>query len=228
MVAFLKTSYRRARKFFKRTKPADGAESLRDRFTGVYQSAAWGSSESLSGPGSERNSGSVRQALIALTQIVEKHEIRSVADIPCGDFNWMPEFLEKHPSVAYAGYDIVGGLISQNRKSNPAFNFHVLDITEQVPPRADLIFSKDLVNHLMDKDVWKALANMIRSGSTYVMITSNSVSTPNEDLPRNVGGMSRLLNLRTAPFSLPTPVYEDGYLAMWRTEDLVSVLDQKP
>jgi len=228
MIAFLKTSYRRARKFLRKAKPADGAESLRARFTGVYRSAAWGSSESLSGPGSERNSGSVRQALVALSQIVEKYEIRSVADIPCGDFNWMPEFLEKHPSVAYAGYDIVGGLISQNRKSNPAFNFHVLDITEQVPPRADLIFSKDLVNHLMDKDVWKALANMVRSGATYVMITSNSVSTPNEDLPRNVGGMSRLLNLRTEPFSLPTPVYEDGYLAMWRTEDLVSVLDHKP
>lgn len=228
MIAFLKTSYRRARKFLRKAKPADGAEGLRARFTGVYRSAAWGSSESLSGPGSERNSGSVRQALVALSQIVEKYEIRSVADIPCGDFNWMPEFLEKHPSVAYAGYDIVGGLISQNRKSNPAFNFHVLDITEQVPPRADLIFSKDLVNHLMDKDVWKALANMVRSGATYVMITSNSVSTPNEDLPRNVGGMSRLLNLRTEPFSLPTPVYEDGYLAMWRTEDLVSVLDHKP
>lgn len=139
----------------------------------------------------------------------------------------MPEFLEKHPLVAYAGYDIVGGLISQNRKSHPAAKFYVLDITEQVPPRADLIFSKDLVNHLLDRDVWKALANMIRSGATYLMITSNSVSTPNEDLPRNVGGMSRLLNLRTEPFNFPTPIYEDGYLAVWRTEDLVFVLDHK-
>lgn len=139
----------------------------------------------------------------------------------------MPEFLEKHPSVAYAGYDIVSGLISQNRKSHPAVKFYVLDITEQVPPRADLIFSKDLVNHLLDRDVWKALANMIRSGATYVMITSNGVSTPNEDLPRNVGGMSRLLNLRTEPFSFPTPIYEDGYLAVWLTEDLVFVLDHK-
>lgn len=211
----------------RQAKPADAAESLRARFTGVYRSAAWGSSESLSGPGSERNSGSVRQALIALSQIVEKYEVRSVADIPCGDFNWMPEFLEKHPSVAYAGYDIVGGLVSQNRKSHPSVKFYVLDITEQVPPRADLIFSKDLVNHLLDRDVWKALANMIRSGATYLMITSNSVSTPNEDLPRNVGGMSRLLNLRTEPFSFPTPIYEDGYLAVWRTEDLVFVLDHK-
>ncbi|MEW6538096.1 MAG: class I SAM-dependent methyltransferase [Pseudomonadota bacterium] len=227
MIAFLKTSYRRLRKFLRKAKPANGAESLRARFTGVYRSAAWGSSESLSGPGSERNSGSVRQALIALSQIVEKYEVRSVADIPCGDFNWMPEFLEKHPSVAYAGYDIVGGLVSQNRKSHPAVKFYVLDITEQVPPRADLIFSKDLVNHLLDRDVWKALANMIRSGATYLMITSNSVSTPNEDLPRNVGGMSRLLNLRTEPFSFPTPIYEDGYLAVWRTEDLVFVLDHK-
>lgn len=227
MIAFLKTSYRRLRKFLRKAKPANGAESLRARFTGVYRSAAWGSSESLSGPGSERNSGSVRQALIALSQIVEKYEVRSVADIPCGDFNWMPEFLEKHPSVAYAGYDIVGGLVSQNRKSHPAVKFYVLDITEQVPPRADLIFSKDLVNHLLDRDVWKALANMIRSGATYLMITSNSVSTPNEDLPRNVGGMSRLLNLRTEPFSFPTPIYEDGYLAVWRTKDLVFVLDHK-
>ena len=67
---------------------------------------------------------------------------------------------------------------------------------------------------------------MVRSGATYVMITSNKVSTPNEDLPRNVGGMSRILNLRTAPFNFPTPIYEDGYLAVWRAEDLAFVLDR--
>lgn len=117
-------------------------------------------------------------------------------------------------------------VISNNRKSHRSTSFNVLDITTEIPPRADLVFSKDLVNHLLDADVWRSVANMVRSGSTYLMITSNGVSTPNEDLPRNIGGMSRLLNLRKPPFDFPLPLYDDGYLAMWRTEDLAFVLDR--
>lgn len=139
----------------------------------------------------------------------------------------MPEFLEAHPDIDYYGYDIVSELISKNRHTYPEWDFEVLDLTRKAPPQADLIFSKDLLNHLTERDVWRALANLVLSGSTYVMATSNGVPIPNVDLSKNVGGASRVLNLQTPPYSFPPPLYDDGYLAMWRTTDLVFVLERR-
>lgn len=222
---FRKRLLGRIRKFWVKAAPAE-PENLKVRFTGVYRRREWGLSESASGPGSALDSGSVRQALLVLPKIIKTYDIRSIADVPCGDFNWMPEFLMAHPEIAYTGYDIVDDLVSENRRRYPDVSFCSLDITTQVPARADLIFSKDMVNHLLDDDVWKAIANMIRSGAGYLLITSNSDPVPNEELPCNIGGMSRVLNLRVAPYDFPPPLYDDGYLALWRTKDLAFVLDR--
>jgi len=200
-------------------------KDLKERFTYVYKGGGWGSAESLSGPGSERESGSVKQAIIALGEALRTHDIKSIADIPCGDFNWMPTFLEQHPGISYAGYDIVDEIIAGNRARHQERSFTQLDITRETPGYADLVFSKDMLNHLTDKDCWAALANMVRSGATYLMATSNA-GFENEDLPLDFGGMSRLQNLRAAPFNFPEPLYEDGYLAMWRTADLSFLLDK--
>jgi hypothetical protein len=226
MTLSLKRLRSRTRKLLGLNKTMRRHETLKGRFTGVYETGGWGSPESLSGPGSTLDSDSVRQTMIALPHIVSTYGVRSIADIPCGDFNWMPRFLDAHPDLAYAGYDIVDGLIARNRAAHPTRSFTVLDITSEIPPRADLIFSKDMLNHLLDADVWKAVANMVRSGSPYLMLTSNGVSEPNVDLPVNIGGMSRVLNLRTAPFNFPTPLYDDGYLAVWRNEDLAFTMDR--
>ncbi|WP_438851608.1 hypothetical protein [Brevundimonas nasdae] len=138
----------------------------------------------------------------------------------------MSTFQTQHPNITYTGYDIVRPLIAENRKIYPNQNFIALDITTQAPACADMVFSKDLVNHLLECDVWRALANMVRSGATYLLITSNGDPIPNRELPANVSGASRLLNLRTPPYNFPTPLYDDGYLAMWRTADLDFVTDE--
>jgi len=216
----------RLRKFLGLGKPGRSHRNLKARFSHVYRTRAWASEQSASGPGSDRNSGSVRQACIALNRVVRDHGIRSIADAPCGDFNWMPDFLSDHPGIDYVGYDIVDEMIAANRAKHPRHRFVALDITRRAPERADLIFSKDMVNHLLERDVWRALANMVRSGSTYLLITSNSDPNPNMDLAENFGGMSRTLNLRTAPYSFPPPLYDDGYLALWRIADLNFVLER--
>ena len=226
MKLFLKRLRSRIRKRLGIGMPPKAHRDLKTRFTYVYRGNVWQSPESASGPGSDVSSGSVRQARIALAQVVRDHDIRSIADVPCGDFNWMPRFLEERPEVGYVGYVIVAPLIAANRMAYPERTFRVLDITRKVPKRADLLFSKDLVNHLLERDVWRAVANMVRSGATYLMITSNGDHVSNAELPENVGGMSRLLNLQAAPYDFPPPIYYDGYLAMWRTEDLAFVLDR--
>lgn len=225
MTLFLKRLRSRTRKLLGIGKRPKAHRNLKARFTHVYRGKTWKSSESASGPGSTLDSGSVRQALIALAQVVSVHNIQSIADLPCGDFNWMPSFLKQNPKIDYIGYDIVDALIAANRRAFPGYAFHALDITHEIPARADLIFSKDLVNHLLERDVWSAVANMVRSGADYVMITSNSDPVPNIELPENVAGSSRPLNLQIWPYDFPTPLYDDGYLVMWRSQDLAFVLD---
>ncbi len=193
------------------------------RFTTLFTKARWVSLESASGPGSDRESECVAHAIAVLAKVARDFGIRSLADVPCGDFNWMGLFLEDHPGIDYVGYDIVDALVAQNRAANTDRRFEVLDITVEVPPPADLMFSKDLVNHLFERDVWSALRNMAASGSRYLMITSNT-GYENSELELLTPRSSRHLDLAAWPYLLPEPVYADGYLSMWRTEAVAARL----
>jgi len=192
---------------------------LKDRFTEVFLYNHWGDSESASGWGSRRDSPSVKAALEALRFITQKYEISSMNDIPCGDFNWIHEFLNEFPKIGYRGFDIVDPLIERNRQLFPQFNFGVLDVTSDIPPKADLIFCKDLVNHLTHSDIARAVGNMKASGSTYLLATNN-FGFQNVELPENTGGASRHLDLTAAPFNFPAPIWNTHYLALWRLADL--------
>lgn len=196
------------------------------RFSEVYQSRLWGSEESVSGPGSERSAGAVRHSLQVLDTVIREHGIRSMADIPCGDFNWMPELLAAHPDLGYVGYDVVPELIRENRLRYPARDFRPLDIAQAVPTRADLVFSKDLLNHLGEADVWAALENMVTSGAEWLLVTTNR-GFDNVDLEPTQPHASRHLNLEAPPYSLPAPVSGDHYLLLYRMADVARRLAER-
>jgi hypothetical protein len=193
--------------------------TLRGRFARYYETNYWRDPESRSGPGSRRDSGQVTDALAALAMMVCEHDVRSVADIPCGDFNWMPLFLEAWPSVDYQGFDIVPAVVADNRARHPGRRFAVLDVTREVPPRVDLIFCKDLLNHLCHEDVRAALANMRRSGSRF-LLASNNFGVENVELPRLGRTNSRHLDITAPPFSCARPIWNTHYLGLWRLSEL--------
>lgn len=196
-----------------------GFESgLKERFTEVYHYNLWGDRETRSGSGSRRDSSSVADTLRALEMAVERFAIRSIADIPCGDFNWIGTFLDQHPDVSYVGYDIVEPLIAGNRKKNPRYEFRLLDITASVPPRADLILCKDLLNHLPNEDVHKALANFAASGSQF-LLASNNFGYKNSEIFWNWGSESRHLDITTPPFNYAAPVWTKKGLGLWQLSD---------
>lgn len=216
-------------KWFGRKAPALAPASeltLQDRFTQVYDQRMWASAESASGPGSELASGSVRHSIETLRRMVRELGVRSLTDVPCGDFNWMPEFLKEHPEIDYVGYDIVAPMIAANRQRWPERNFAVLDITREVPRGSDLLFSKDMLNHLAEKDVWAALANMIASGSRYVMATNNQ-GFENEELEPSMAHASRFLDLFAAPYLMPPPLYNDHYLILWERDVLAARMAER-
>jgi trans-aconitate methyltransferase len=193
--------------------------ALRAQFTLVHKKNLWGSGESRSGWGSERGTSAVVIAEKAIEAAVANHGVRSINDIPCGDFNWMPDVLARLEPLSYRGFDIVKAVVARNKERHPDREFRLFDITVDVPPAADLIFCKDLFNHLRDEDVNRAIANMRRSGSTF-LLASNNPGFANAPLP-NAPGASRHLDITAAPFCYGAPLWTlDGYMSLWRLADM--------
>jgi len=195
------------------------SQTLRSRFTTVYDQGLWGVSETRSGFGSVKGSQWVAIAEEAIRKAVGEHGVRSINDIPCGDFNWMPDVLAGLGPIRYIGFDIVAEALARNKDRFPQYEFRVLDITSQVPPAADLIFCKDLLNHLTDADVTRALDNMRRSGSKF-LLASNNPGYENAPLPETPNA-SRHLDITAPPFNQPPPLWSVAdYMSLWRLADL--------
>ena len=188
-------------------------------FTHIYDTNYWRDSESRSGPGSRRNSGSAQHTLKMLATFTERYAIRTIADIPCGDCNWIGAYLDAWPSVEYVGFDVVDKLIQRNRETFPARRFAQLDIVISVPPRFDLILCKDLLNHLETSEITEAIANMRRSGSKY-LLASNNFGYRNTRMFRSRFRSSRHVDITTAPFHYPAPLWHDHYLGLWALADM--------
>lgn len=146
-------------------------------------------------------------------------------DAPCGDMTWMPLLLRELTTgseyvLDYTGVDIVEELLSANRAllddvHKLSYRFIHRDLAEQAPPRSDIIFCKDLVNHLCFADIFNVLSGFNESGSNYLLITSNR-GHQNLDAKIMRGNQSRHINLEGPPFLLPPPQWSDRYLALWQ------------
>lgn len=169
-------------------------------FSKVYRNNEWWEGESKSGPGSGMTQ--TRRLREELPLLVKELSVRTFLDAPCGDFYWMKEVAL---DVEYIGGDIVKQLIKDNRKKFKSRNrkFIVLDITKDQIPKVDLIFCRDGLVHLSFEEIWRALRNFKRSGSTYLLTTTFTAWEASIDIPT---GMHRPLNLQLPPFNFPEPL----------------------
>jgi len=188
----------------------------------------WGSQESASGYGSEIRS--TENLIMELPNLFRMNGIRSILDIPCGDFNWMKKI--DLSAFDYIGGDIVKELISENseRYSSNNIKFVTLNIISDVLPPMDLIFVRDCFVHLSYSDIHCAIANIKKSGCKYLMATTFEKTRVNYDI---ITGGWRPINLLDKPFNFPEPVYilaenctegngkyKDKSMGLWLIEDL--------
>lgn len=201
-------------------------------FTRIYHGNAWGDPESSSGTGSNlQQTATLRAQLISLLNDLG---IRSVLDIPCGDFNWMKDVVYSL-TVTYIGADIVTQLIDRNnaRFGTDNISFTRLDILCDPLPRCDLVLCRDCLVHFNSSAAARAIDNLKRSGATFLLVTHFSGDRQFKDI---LTGEWHPVNLLKAPFNFPEPLhllnegcqeagglYGDKCLALYYVKDIPSL-----
>lgn len=227
-----RTSRNTQRRFRRRVSRGLPGDSIERRFARIYRMNAWRGDESRCGPGSSLEETAVVRA--ELPRIVHSLGVRTLLDIPCGDFFWMKEV--PLDLDAYIGAEVISRLVHENtdRFGAPNRSFVCLDVRKDPLPRADLVLCRDCLDHLSIADVRRALINIVRSGSTYLLATTYPDREANHDIQ---SGEWRPLNLSRPPFGLPDPIeivnersakpgYPDKSLGLWRIRDIgVSILE---
>lgn len=175
--------------------------SVEERFTWIYNTNHWMSNQSVSGSGSTLNyTQNVRKELPAL---IQKLEVNSVFDAPCGDFNWMA-LVVAEAKVSYTGADIVAPLIEnlQRTRGAPNVRFLHLNLIEEPHPRADLMICRDLLFHLSFSDAFSVLRKFVESGSSYILTTTHVFEHGEQNRDIETGDF-RIIDLLAPPFGLP-------------------------
>ncbi|MEY3423254.1 MAG: hypothetical protein RIR48_3584 [Bacteroidota bacterium] len=172
-------------------------------FTQIYAENFWSNKESISGPGSTFE---VTKTLIySINQLISNYNIKSVLDVPCGDFNWMKNIDFKE--IQYIGGDIVDDLILSNierYKHHPNTKFITIDIIKDDLPKSDLLIVRDCLVHFSNEDIQKAITNIKKSSCKYLLTTTFLNCKSNQDITT---GEWRKINLQIAPFNLSSPDY---------------------
>ena len=194
-------------------------------FAEIYHNKVW-TGESYSGPGSDLEQ--TRLVRKALEKLIVDYNIKTLLDVPCGDWFWMKVMdLSK---VTYVGGDIVDEIIRGNQQYDGGnISFQFINLLESEIAAYDLVLCRDCLVHFSYRDVRKALHNLINSGSHYLLTTT----FPGRRNYNIITGDWRPIDLQTKPFNLPNPLmvinegctemngnYADKSLALWDLREL--------
>ncbi|TBG24185.1 glycosyltransferase [Rhizobium leguminosarum] len=212
------------------TVNASLSQELKHRFSQIYDKNIFGGRLSRSGEGSDL----VQTAVIRreLSGLVKELGVETFLDAPCGDWYWM-----QHTTLGlkkYIGVDIVEALVAKNQSQfgNDSTSFQYANLTADALPKVDMIFSRDCLVHLSFDDAKRILANFKQSGSRYLLTTTFTDRSTNNDLTGR-DGFWRPLNMQLPPFNFPPPLklinedcteqrgqYADKCLGLWLLDDI--------
>lgn len=170
-------------------------------FTKIYQSAAWGKDSEgngTSGPGSIPNNAI--PYLNFLADFLKTHNITSVVDFGCGDFqiggsiDW--------GSTHYLGLDVVESVIKRNSEKygSNSIQFQTLSGSYDTIPAADLLIVKDVLMHLPLSEVHH-LVSQFKKFKYIITMHDVDRSGKNQNYEIEAGGF-RPLSLKAYPFLL--------------------------
>jgi SAM-dependent methyltransferase len=184
--------------FFARSA-VDRQSPLTQTFNRIYTDGNWGrdaAGEGTSGTGSTLEI--TRQYRAYLHDFIKTHHVRSIVDAGCGD--WTFSSTIDWADASYLGVDIASDVIDAVRRKHEKgrITFRVGDITEELPA-ADLLISKDVLQHLPNALVHKFIRNNLKKGKYKWVLLTNDRGGVNGD---TVPGGYRAINLAAPPFDV--------------------------
>lgn len=168
---------------------------MREAFEKVYATNEW---HYGSGEGSLRRH--TRGYVQFLQQFLKEHDIRSVVDMGCGD--WQFSRYIDWTGIQYRGFDLVQSVIEKNQKSfsKPNIEFVLYDGNFDSLPEADLLIAKDVLQHLSQENIMRFLPTLKRFPMSLITNCVNPRGlTENKQI---VDGEFRYLDLRLSPYHL--------------------------
>lgn len=180
------------------------------KFEYIYKLNYWKSGKSLSKSGYGSELENTKQIIKSLSKFIKNHRIKTILDIPCGDFNWFQKM--EFNDLEYTGADVVEEIIKNNNKKyrQKNINFKVLDVLNDNLGNYDLIFNRDCLIHFNDKEIFQVLKNISKTKSKFFATTTYFNSKVNNESKLNDNW--RPLNLMINPFNLNNPIefLDDG------------------
>lgn len=165
--------------------------STKGVFNKIYQESAWGVSHEdgqqfFSGPGSH-DEKIVGAYVGAVTKFLQSFEQKpNVVDLGCGDFNVGSKL--RPYCQGYIACDIVDALIDFNKSKFQALgvDFRVLDMTAEPLPQGEVVFIRQVLQHLSNKQI-KRVVPKIQENFKFLVLTEHLPHaqnfTPNKDKP---------------------------------------------
>ena len=172
---------------------------LTNTFNRIYAEGTWG--RDVAGKGTSGTGSTLeitREYRAYLEDFIKTHNIKSVVDAGCGD--WTFSSAIDWGGASYLGVDIASDVIAavRARHEKPNVKFQVGDITDDLPA-ADLLISKDVLQHLSNTLVHNFIENNLRKGKYKWVILTNDRGSKNSDVEN---GGYRAIDLSAPPFDV--------------------------
>jgi len=172
---------------------------LTDTFNRIYAEGAWG--KDVAGKGTSGTGSTLeitREYRAYVEDFMKTHNVKSVVDAGCGDWSFSSAI--EWGDASYLGVDIASDVIAavRNKYEKGRITFQVGDITDELPA-ADLLISKDVLQHLSNTLVHKFIRNNLRKGKYKWVILTNDRGTSNRDV---ASGGYRAIDLAAPPFEV--------------------------
>jgi SAM-dependent methyltransferase len=172
---------------------------LTNTFNRIYAEGTWG--RDVAGKGTSGTGSTLeitQEYRTYLEGFIKTHNIKSVVDAGCGD--WTFSSAIDWGGASYLGVDIASAVVAAVRAKHEKANirFQVGDITDELPA-ADLLISKDVLQHLSNKLVHDFIRNNLRKGKYKWVIVTNDRGTKNSDIE---SGGYRAIDLSAPPFDV--------------------------
>ncbi|GJG94637.1 bifunctional 2-polyprenyl-6-hydroxyphenol methylase/3-demethylubiquinol 3-O-methyltransferase UbiG [Cupriavidus pauculus] len=193
----------------------DGAryqgKTLREVFSNVYETGAWGVAEDPAEfySGSSSHDPTIVDTYVkAVTAYLASMPSRpDVVDLGCGDFNIGKRI---RPACArYIACDVVEPVVRSNRTRFAGLDvdFRCVDITSEPLPAGDVVFLRQVLDHLDNALIAEVLARL--TPYRILILTEYSPATPGftPNLDKPIGSALRLWGEKPSAIELTAPPF---------------------